>query len=135
MRRDKLLKKTGLALAIAATLTGVAYGEENETETDGEKQAGINKIIITAQKRSESLQEVPLAVTAIYGDKLREDGVKVLLISADKPLGLFSHRLVWDNLKLLFVVLVQRKMGLQLLIQQLFLLMMSTCQHNGIHFK
>ncbi len=37
--------------------------------------ATIEEVIVTAQKRSESLQDIPLAVTAFSGDQLREDGV------------------------------------------------------------
>jgi len=88
MRKDKLLRKTGLALAITTALSGTIYGEENNKE---EEQGGINTITITATKRSESLQEVPIAVTAIYGDKLREDGVEsVADIGGQTPGLVFS---------------------------------------------
>lgn len=38
-------------------------------------QITIEEIIVTAQKRSENLQDIPLAITAFGGDQLREDGV------------------------------------------------------------
>ena len=41
-------------------------------------QAAIEEVIVTAQKRSENLQDIPLAITAFSGDKLREDGITSL---------------------------------------------------------
>ncbi|RLA02327.1 MAG: hypothetical protein DRQ47_06910, partial [Gammaproteobacteria bacterium] len=44
-----------------------------------------------AQKRSESLQDVPLSITAIYGDKLREDAISsVEGIAAQTPGMVYS---------------------------------------------
>ena len=38
-------------------------------------QAALEEIVVTAQKRSESLQDVPIAVTAFTGDTLKTLGV------------------------------------------------------------
>ncbi|QDP01005.1 TonB-dependent siderophore receptor [Thalassotalea sp. PS06] len=63
-RKPKNLFKTTVALAVAnALLAGNALAE-NESEQD------IEKIEVTATKRVTSIQEVPLAVTAIGGDEL-----------------------------------------------------------------
>ena len=48
----------------------------------------IEEIIVTAQKRKESLQDIPLAVTAISGETLREDGVADLGDLGDRVPGL-----------------------------------------------
>ncbi|TQV84002.1 TonB-dependent receptor [Exilibacterium tricleocarpae] len=55
-----------LALAAAAGTSQPTLAQSN---------AGIEEILVTAQKRAESLQEVPLAISAFSGDQLREDGV------------------------------------------------------------
>lgn len=47
-------------------------------------QNSIEEIIVTAQKREESLQAVPIAVTAISGATLREDSVAYLDDLADR---------------------------------------------------
>jgi iron complex outermembrane receptor protein len=35
----------------------------------------IEEVTVTAQKRSENLQDIPLAITAFSGDQIREDGI------------------------------------------------------------
>ncbi|MEM7728736.1 MAG: TonB-dependent receptor [Pseudomonadota bacterium] len=64
------MKNTGLmrgcaAVALSATLGLPAYGQTVE----------VDEIIVTATKRAESLQDVPVAVTALSGDLLNDVGV------------------------------------------------------------
>ena len=40
----------------------------------------LEEVIVTAQKRSESLQDVPIAVTAFTGEQIDEAGVKDIRI-------------------------------------------------------
>ncbi len=37
--------------------------------------AQLEEVVVTAQKKEESLQDIPLAITAFSGDQIREDGV------------------------------------------------------------
>lgn len=64
-----------LSAAISAALAtpSLIFAEDSEKS---DEESGIHTITVTAQKRSESLQEVPLSITAFYGDKLREDAIK-----------------------------------------------------------
>lgn len=62
-----------LSVAISSIFAGQAFAQEDAAEEAS--QGGFEQIIITAQKRSESLQETPLAVSAFTGEELREDGV------------------------------------------------------------
>lgn len=50
-------------------MSGVATAQE--TAASG----GLAEIVVTAQRRSENLQEVPLSVTAFTADSLREQGI------------------------------------------------------------
>ena len=67
---------TGRALVLSASLlalatTAPAFAQD---EAAAEEEVGAAEIIVTAQKRSERLQEVPIAVTALSGEKLADQG-------------------------------------------------------------
>lgn len=62
-----LMATTGLALATG--FSGVAQAQTEESAEDG------NVIIVTAQKREENVQEVPISITAIGGDELVSKGI------------------------------------------------------------
>jgi len=62
-----------LALSVAGV--GPVFAQE-----DGAQQAsGLEEVIVTARKREESLQEVPVAVTAVTGETLENGGVNTLI--------------------------------------------------------
>ena len=62
MSRSTLFKASGVALAIAAISSGT-------------NAAQLEEIIVTAQKRAESLQDVPVSLVAISGAKIEEAGM------------------------------------------------------------
>src|SRR6185295_6842319 len=64
---DSRITRTSIASAVLLALAGGA-AHAQETTTLGE-------IIVTAQKRAESLQDVPLAVSAVGGAKIAEAGI------------------------------------------------------------
>jgi iron complex outermembrane recepter protein len=68
--------KTNTLLLAVKSAAGIAV-------ITGAAQAGaqsliLEEVIVTAQKRSESLQDVPIAVTAISGEKILEAGIQGL---------------------------------------------------------
>ncbi len=62
MSRSSLFKASGIALAIAAISSGTNAAE-------------LEEVIVTAQKRAESLQDVPVSLVAISGTKIEEAGM------------------------------------------------------------
>lgn len=46
-----------------------------QTATPAPSDAGLDEIVVTAQRQSESLQEVPIAVTAVTADELQSRGM------------------------------------------------------------
>ena len=63
-------KRKGLAAAIAA-LSGLLA-------TPASAQLVLEEVIITAQKRAQSLQDVPISVAAMSGEKIVDDGITSL---------------------------------------------------------
>ena len=66
--------KTGLAyasgMALATALLATPVIAQDASAGDG----GIEEIIVTAQRREQSLQDVPMAISAVSGETLREAG-------------------------------------------------------------
>ncbi|WP_373474713.1 TonB-dependent receptor [Sphingorhabdus sp.] len=86
MRTFRSTLASGLAIAIASTsfLIAPAYGQDEAAE----EGPGLSEIVVTAQRREENLQDVPLSVTAVSGDKLdaiSAGGVDIRGISGRVP--------------------------------------------------
>ncbi len=61
-----------LALAAAISCPFVAAAQEEQPEAPPPEIVGLDEVIVTAQKRQQSLQDVPLSVSAFSGDMLKE---------------------------------------------------------------
>jgi outer membrane receptor protein involved in Fe transport len=59
----QLARRVALAYSIGALLAGVALGQTDDTESMGE-------VVVTAQKRAEALEEIPLSISVIGGEAL-----------------------------------------------------------------
>lgn len=71
------LKPSKIALLVATTLSFSGATNAEETKASEEK-GGLEVITVTAQKRIQNLQEVPISVTAITGDEMAESVIKDL---------------------------------------------------------
>ena len=60
------------ALAIAAAPAAAAQGAAAPAEQNGQREGGVPAIIVTAQKRTQDLQDVPISVSAIGEEQLDE---------------------------------------------------------------
>jgi len=68
-----------LSYAIAAILSGSAMGiahADTAAATDTSDSEGIQEITVTAQRRTESIQDVPITIQAIGGDALKQLNVQ-----------------------------------------------------------
>ena len=61
-----------LAYAISAILSGYSGATYAAPATDTETSGGIEEIVVTAQRRSESIQNVPVTIQAITGEQLAQ---------------------------------------------------------------
>ena len=74
----------GMALLnICAVAPAMAQSPTNDDK------AVIEEIIVTAQKRAESLQEVPMAIAVFTGDELRRQGILDLKSLSERTPGMF----------------------------------------------
>lgn len=81
------------ALAASASfLPGVAYAQESEAApvADSSTDSGLGDIVVTARRREENLQDVPVAVTAFTAETLVEKGVTDRTSLADNTPSLFT---------------------------------------------
>jgi len=63
-----------LAQSTTTTESGAAQAPTNEPEA--QQSAGVQDIVVTAQRREERLQNVPLSITAISGKELRNADIR-----------------------------------------------------------
>lgn len=66
-------KRNLLASALSVAVVSSPYAIANEVES-----FALEEIIVTAQKRAQSLQDVPISVSAMGGDKMSEAGIESL---------------------------------------------------------
>lgn len=74
---------TAIMLAVSAStlaIAGNAFAQDMQPSDEAEPQSaqpsqGLQEIIVTAQKRSESLNDVPLSITAASGDQMADQGI------------------------------------------------------------
>jgi len=67
------------ALMTGATVPAAAQDQPDTVEISSERAspdgAGLEDIVVTAQRREERLQDVPIAMTALSGDALEQSGI------------------------------------------------------------
>jgi iron complex outermembrane receptor protein len=79
-----------LGLASCVALQAQAWGQSvaREGPTEQGQGATLEEIIVTAQRRSENLQDVPVAVTALSADQLASAGVRSIAQLSEVTPGL-----------------------------------------------
>jgi outer membrane receptor protein involved in Fe transport len=69
-------------------LSGNAAAAETDTSVDAAKPAGLEEIVVTAQKRSENISNVGMGITAFSGATLEQEGIRTIQDLADIVPGL-----------------------------------------------
>jgi len=69
------MKLSKVHLAVVTALTGVGG---LASQTASAQQGGLEEIVVTATRRAENLQEVPISIVAITGDSLQMRGLDSL---------------------------------------------------------
>ncbi|WP_129646877.1 TonB-dependent receptor [Peristeroidobacter agariperforans] len=58
-------RKNKLAYAVATVLTGTAFAAAVTSAASAQEATGVEEIVVTAQRRSQSLQDVPIAIQVV----------------------------------------------------------------------
>ena len=72
--RKTLAVQVAIAIGVAGTMSGVTFAQTPAAQS-APKAAGIDTITVTAQRRAENPQEVPVSVSAVGGDQLAERNI------------------------------------------------------------
>jgi iron complex outermembrane receptor protein len=86
-----LFKKSLLALSIAGVFTAGTFAQESTQDT--KKDGGLEVITVTAQKRTQSIQEVPISIATLSGDQFENifaGGDDILALAVRVP-GLYAE--------------------------------------------
>jgi iron complex outermembrane receptor protein len=90
MARKALIGSGPMAVslvALAASLAPVAAQAQDQSPntagSDGDKAAKVPEIVVTAQFREQSLQDVPIAITAVTSEELEQRSVKTIVDLAE----------------------------------------------------
>lgn len=68
----------GISVSIAAMLLGAApavFAQEKPSSNGANDEAPVGEIIVTAQRRAENVQKVPISIAVVSGDTLVSQGV------------------------------------------------------------
>lgn len=97
--RMNLKKQTGL-LAMLSALIGATGGEVIAQDVETSSNRALEEMVVTAQKREQSLQDVPVTVNALSRETLEAQGVDTLFEIADLVPGMVFSRAPDDGLSL-----------------------------------
>jgi iron complex outermembrane receptor protein len=64
-----------VATALGTASMGSALAQETPAPAPAVSATGVEEVVVTARRREESLQDVPIAVTALSGDQLAESQI------------------------------------------------------------
>jgi iron complex outermembrane recepter protein len=79
MKRVSTLRGLTVAMAATSGVTVVAVGATAQQDSAAPEEHILGEVTVTAQRRTENLQDVPIAVTVLTGDMLANKGVSNLV--------------------------------------------------------
>ena len=99
--KHSITRSASVALSVlAVALAGATQARAQEAQADD--GTGLGEIIVTAQKRLESVQDIPVSVAAVSGETLAQSGAKDLFQAVTLVPGVVFSRAPDDGLALTF---------------------------------
>ena len=74
MHRGNLKIGTSLGIAMAAMLATPVHAQDSD-QAETAQEGGLNVIVVTAQRREESVQDIPIAISAFSAEELETRGI------------------------------------------------------------
>ena len=74
--KRKFWSSVAMGGVLGAVASGSAFGQTPAAPADGEERVRRDVIVVTAQKREEDVQDVPISISAFSAETLEEAGVK-----------------------------------------------------------
>src|SRR4029453_2382545 len=78
MHMSAVARRALLRATIATVLTSGMPALQPALAADEAQATGIEQVVVTARRREESLQDVPVASTALTADQLQQQNVRTL---------------------------------------------------------
>ncbi|PKP94340.1 MAG: hypothetical protein CVT77_02350 [Alphaproteobacteria bacterium HGW-Alphaproteobacteria-16] len=76
--RNALQLSVSLCAIAAFQLSGTAHAQDVVPPKSSQGEGGLDEIIVTAQRREENLQDVPVTISRVSGEELRAQGADTL---------------------------------------------------------
>jgi iron complex outermembrane receptor protein len=89
-------------LIFLSAISTIAAGDRAIAEEDAASASELEVVTVTAQRRSESVQDIPVSVVAVGGESLAQNGIKDLVQAATQVPGVIFSRAPDDGLALTF---------------------------------
>ncbi|MES2899768.1 MAG: TonB-dependent receptor, partial [Pseudomonadota bacterium] len=72
----KILNRSiAAALALMGSSMGAAHAQTTGAEAPAATSENMSKVVVTARRREETLQDVPVSVTAFNADQISKQGI------------------------------------------------------------
>lgn len=78
MKYNLLYKSMVCALFLSTPYTSVVAQEVAESDAENDKKKSLEVIMVTAERRSESIQETPMSITAFNEEMIEEGGITTI---------------------------------------------------------
>lgn len=79
MKRDSIDLRAAIAACCSGSVIALAFAAPALADGQAPSEHAVDEIVVTAQKREQRLQDVPISISVVQGDALVETGARQLL--------------------------------------------------------